>query len=157
MGDAFTSIARRVSNSPVGLGVGPVGVWLGLNDGLNVGGTEIDGNAVGKYVGEFDGDNVGETIGLLVGEPGMTGDEVGDLEGVRVGGFDGANVGCNVVGLNVGLNVVGTFTGDDVVTFIDDDVGLGVGLGERMSDVGVAVIMPSSSPPKQMLDLSQLK
>jgi hypothetical protein len=102
MGDLFTSTARRISNSPVGLGVGLVGVTDGFRDGFSVGATEIDGTNVGVRDGKVDGDAVGETTGLLVGEPGVIGAEVGALEGARVGALEGACVGDDVVGINVG-------------------------------------------------------
>lgn len=152
MGDLSTSTTRRLSNSPVGLGVGAVGVSLGLDVGSSVG-ANVDGNDVGIDDGKFDGDDDGETTGLPVGVPRMIGDEVGGLEGTRVGG-----------------DVLGFIVGDNVGTFTGDDEGMNVGLpdvggydGEVVDavvdavvDVVVDVAMSSSSR-KQMLALSQMK
>ena len=124
----------------MGLGVGPVGVALGLEDGLLVGATEIDGKAVGNGDGKYDGDDVGERTGLLEGEPGMTGDAVGELEGVRVGVRVGAREGGNVVGRNVGGDVF---------------IGGNVGLRDGLLEIGVEAM--SSPPWKQMPVLSQMK
>ena len=85
IGDLCTRIARSNSNSPVGLGVGPVGDKDGSADGPYVGLNEMVGTRVGLLDGDSDGDVVEERIGLLVGEPGMIGEEVGIVEGGIVG------------------------------------------------------------------------
>ena len=66
----------------------------GFVDGSYVGANEMVGTRIGLLDGDSNGDVVGERIGLLVGEPGMIGEEVGIVEGDIVG--------CDDVGLIVG-------------------------------------------------------
>ena len=101
----------------------------GFADGPYVGVSEMVGTSVGLLDGDSDGDVVGERIGLLVGEPGMIGEEVGIVEGDIVG--------CDDVGLIVGWVV-----------------GICIGEGVGMFD-GLFVEM--TSPRKHILSLSQLK